>query len=126
MIVVSHILPALRASIAQQLVNTYGLKKIDVADKMAITPAAVTQYLGKIRGDSGAIILEESEASDLIKEIAEDIAKEETPADILLLKLCRACSKIRAEGLICSLHKEEMPTLRGIDTCACGLGLIET
>ncbi len=49
MIVVQSILPALRMEVTRQLIDNYGMRKTDAAAKMGITPAAVSQYLGKTR-----------------------------------------------------------------------------
>jgi predicted transcriptional regulator len=126
MIVVQYILPALRVAISRQLVNELNLKKSDAAKKMDVTPAAITQYLNKSRGDKAINVIENSERiSELITDLARDLAVNENPSDIQLLKLCRACQAIRSEGLICELHKEIMPSLQKIGICACSIGLVE-
>jgi len=125
MIVVQYILPALRVAIARELVERYGLRKMEVAERMDVTPAAITQYLNRSRGDAASKVIEgSSKVAGLVSDIARDLALGESPSDVLLMKLCLACQAARAEGLICDLHKEAMPSLRGIETCACSLGLI--
>jgi predicted transcriptional regulator len=126
-VVVQHILPSLRLEIAKKLIMEHGLKKTRVAQKMSVTPAAVTQYLKGSRGDSASTMIERSErVMSLVSDISGDIARGESPLDVLLLKMCRVCSAVRAEGLICDLHKEAMPGLRSIDSCACSLGLVSS
>ena len=125
MIVVQYILPALRAAIAKELIERYGLRKTEVADKMDVTPAAITQYLKRSRGETASGVVEgSSKIMDLVSEISRDLAEGDTPADQLLYKMCLACRAVRAEGLICELHMEAMPSLRRIESCACSLGLI--
>jgi len=124
MIVVQYILPALRTAIAKELIEKYGLRNTEVAEKMNVTPAAVTQYLNKSRGGIASTTIEgSSRVMGLVSEITRDLAEGESPADLLLLKLCRICQAVRAEGLICDLHREEMPSLRQV-SCACSLGLV--
>jgi predicted transcriptional regulator len=124
MIVVQYILPSLRVAVARELVDELGLKKTDAADKMNVTPAAVTQYLNMSRGEKATNVIEGSEKiKDLISDLATDLVNEESPSDLQLMKMCRACQEIRAEGLICELHKEAMPSLRTLDICTCALGL---
>jgi len=124
MIVVQYILPALRTAIAKELIEKYGLRNTEVAEKMNVTPAAVTQYLNKSRGGTASTTIEgSSRVMGLVSEITRDLAEGESPADLLLLKLCRICQAVRAEGLICDLHREEMPSLRQV-SCACSLGLV--
>jgi hypothetical protein len=126
MVVVQYILPALRVAISRQLVNELGLKRSEAAKKMDVTPAAITQYLNKSRGDKAIDVIESSERlNELIVDLARDLAEDESLSDIQLLKLCRACQAIRSEGLICELHKEIMPSLQKIGVCACSLGLVE-
>lgn len=124
MIVVQYILPALRVAVARELVEEHGLKKTKVAQMMEVTPAAVTQYLNSSRGDLASNVIEgSSEVGSLVSEIANDLAVEETAPDALLMKVCKTCHTIRAEELICELHKEVMPSLKKIESCACSLGL---
>ncbi len=124
MVVVQHILPALRLEITRELVEKYGMKRTDAAAKMGITPAAVTQYLSRARGGSATNLLEGSgKVMELVNELSRDIAAGESPLDILILKLCRACSAARSEGLICQLHRESMPGLVDLKDCSCALNL---
>ncbi len=124
MIVVQHILPALRLEITRELVEKYGMRKADAAGKMGVTPAAVSQYLNRSRGGSATPIIEGSVAvMGLVDDISRDIASGESPLDILLLKLCRACAAARTEGLICDLHKESLPGLGEVKGCSCSLNL---
>ncbi len=123
-IVVQHILPTLRLEIARELVEKYGMKRSDAANKMGVTPAAITQYLSRARGGSAATLIEGSgKVMELIDEISADIAGSESAIDVLLLKLCKACAAARSEGLICELHREAMPGLNDIRGCTCSLNL---
>lgn len=125
MIVVRYILPALRVAIAKELIEKYGLRRTEVAEKMDITPAAVTQYLKRSRGGMASTMVEgSSRVMDLVSDITRDLAQGESPADMLLLKVCLACRAVRAEELICDLHKEAMPSLREVETCACSPGFV--
>jgi uncharacterized protein len=124
MVVVQHILPALRLEITRELVEKYGMKRSDAALKMGITPAAVTQYLSRTRGGSATNLLEgNGKVMELVGDLSRDIAAGESPIDVLLLKLCRACATARSEGLICQLHKESMPGLLYLKGCSCTLNL---
>jgi len=125
MIVVQYVLPAMRTAIARELIEKYGLRNTEVAERMDVTPAAITQYLNKSRGETASMTIKgSSRVMGLVSEITRDLAEGESPADLLLLKMCRACQAVRAEGLICELHREEMPSLRQV-SCACSLGLVD-
>ncbi|MBS7638348.1 transcriptional regulator [Candidatus Bathyarchaeota archaeon] len=124
-VTVQYILPALRVAISKELINTYKMRKAEVAAKMDLTPAAITQYLKRSRGDAASAAIERSgRVKELIYDISRDIAEGVSPPDLLLMKLCRICRAARDEGLICEAHMEMMPSLRGIETCACSWGPI--
>ena len=124
MVIVQHILPALRLEITRQLVEIHGIRKGDAARKMGVTAAAVSQYLTGARGTSASTIINNSETMmSLLEEISEDIATGKSSLDILLLKLCSVCVVARNEGLICDLHKEAVPGLSEVRGCSCSLNL---
>jgi len=126
MIVVQYILPSLRVAIARELVDELGLKKGEAAGRMNVTPAAITQYLNKSRGEKSMYLIEGSERiKDLVSDLAADLMNDESPADHQLMKLCRTCQAIRSDGLICELHKEVMPSLKELPICTCSLGLVD-
>ncbi len=120
MVVAQYILPALRVEITKELVEDHGLKKKEAAVKMGVTPAAVTQYLNRSRG---SVATEVISRSPRVSEISRDLVRGDVPADAILMKMCMACHEIRAERLMCELHKEEMPSLRHLESCACSLDL---
>ena len=125
MMVVQYILPALRVEIAKELSGDYDLKNADIARKMDVTPAAVTQYLNRTRGgDASDLIKESDKVMGVVSEIAKDIVNEESPPDMLLMKLCKACVTVRTERLMCEIHMDSMPSLKGLESCACSLGLV--
>ena len=43
-------LPAIRKEIAESMINVYGLSQRETAEKLCISPAAVSQYLSGKRG----------------------------------------------------------------------------
>jgi predicted transcriptional regulator len=125
MMVVQYILPALRVEIAKELSGDYELKNADIARKMDVTPAAVTQYLNRTRGGEASDLIKDSgKVMGVVSEIAKDIVNDESPPDMLLLKLCKACVTVRTEKLMCQIHMDSMPSLKGLESCACSLGLV--
>lgn len=112
MIVVKYVLPAIRALMMRDLIEKHGMRKIDASAKMAVTPAAVTQYM---KGERGSIFIEgiskSERAMQIVSELAEALVKDEVPMDAVISKLCEACTLIRSEGTICKLHQKELPAL---------------
>jgi predicted transcriptional regulator len=125
MMVVQYILPALRVEIAKELSGDYDLRNADIARKMDVTPAAVTQYLNRTRGGEASDLIKDSgKVMGVVSDIAKDIVNEESPPDMLLMKLCKACLAVRSEKLMCKIHMDSMPSLKGLESCACSLGLV--
>jgi hypothetical protein len=117
MIVVQYILPTLRALVMKDLIKEHGLRKIDVSKKMELTPAAITQYTKGNRG--GAFtdrIVKSKKAMKVVSDLAEALAKGGISGEDAISKLCEACATIRADGIVCGLHREEAPGLKG-STC---------
>lgn len=117
MIIVKHVLPAVRVLVAKELMEKYGMRKIDASTKMELTPAAITQYF---KGERGVTFLgnmaKSEEIMKKVSKLAEAIAKEESPVEEIIEQLCGICGAIRSEELLCELHKEELPALQ---KCKC-------
>ena len=106
--VVKYILPAMRVLIMNELMEKHGLRKIDVAEKMSLTPAAVTQYSKGVRGSSCVKEISESEAiMKKISEISRAVADDEANFESIMNNMCEICRLIRSEKLICKLHANE-------------------
>jgi len=105
MTVVRYVLPAIRVLIMKNLMEKYGMRKIDVSAKMGLTPAAITQYM---KGERGAAFVEKiaksEETMKTLSELVEALAEENVSTEILMDKLCKACMTIRSEG-ICRVHQ---------------------
>jgi uncharacterized protein len=98
------VVPALRAMVARELMEDYGLKQEQVAARLGVTQAAVSKYRHQVRGE--AIQLESApEVRGISKEIASMLSKSPDPIAVSQ-KLCQACTDIRALGLMCeTCHK---------------------
>ena len=119
-VVVQYVLPAIRVVVARELIEKHGLKRIEVAEKMEMTPAAITQYLKKVRGGVGVNTVKSSErAIKILSEITDGLVKDEATVHEILGKICEACRVIMSEGLICTMHKEVMPVLERSEVCEC-------
>lgn len=107
--VVKYVLPAIRVLITKELMEKYDLRKIDVAEKMYLTPAAVTQYSKGIRGSS--CVEEISGSEEIMKKISElsgvIAADDKANFESVIDNMCEVCKLIRSEKLICKLHANE-------------------
>lgn len=98
------VVPALRAMVARELIEEYGLKQEQVAKRLGVTQAAVSKYRHQVRGE--AVQLESApEVQSISRDIASLLSKSPNPIAVSQ-KLCQACTDIRALGLMCeTCHK---------------------
>jgi len=83
-----------------ELTEKHGMKRSDVAEKMGITPVAVTQYLNHTRGDAAIKLINSSEeAVKLIAKIADYLANSKSSMNDVLSSICEVCRIIRVSGL---------------------------
>lgn len=115
---VQYVLPAFRVLIAKELVEKHGLRRVRAAEKMGITPAAVTQYLEKVRGDAAVKMVEGSdEVMKIVSKLAGDLADDKASVNDVLSNICNACWIMRSKHLICEMHKEILPALKESEIC---------
>lgn len=118
-IIVKHVLPAIRVLVMKELIEKYNIRKIDVSTKMELTPAAITQYL---KGERGTALLNEigrsGEAMKRVSKLAEILAKNDVAIEGVVEQLCDICATIRSEEIICELHQKDLPALKG---CKCSI-----
>lgn len=119
-IMVQYVLPALRVLIAKELVEKHGLSRVSAAEKMDLTPAAITQYLKKARGETAVQLVESSdEAVKIISEMANDLARGDASVYDVLQSICKTCQIMRSKGLLCEMHKDILPALKKREVCEC-------
>lgn len=101
------VIPALRAMIARELMEDYGMKQESVAKSLGVTQAAVSKYRHQVRGE--AVELEGAEeVRKMSNEIAASIAKHSSTL-VVAQKFCQACTDIRALGLMCETCRRVDP-----------------
>ncbi|WP_342304558.1 helix-turn-helix domain-containing protein [Methanolobus sp. ZRKC5] len=93
--IVWDVLPAIRAAIAEELVNC-GLSQQEVAKELDMAPSAVSQYLSKKRGYR---IVFGEDIKKSIRVLAEDM--KENRVDDLAERICSICRQLREDGQQC-------------------------
>jgi|WetSurMetagenome_2_1015567.scaffolds.fasta_scaffold1100895_2 uncharacterized protein len=86
-----YVLPQIRADIARELVKG-GMSQKEAAEKLGITPAAVSQYLSKKR--AGKIKLPKDYRS-LIEAAVKEI-RDSNSDEAISVTICKCCAKSRA------------------------------
>ncbi len=103
------VIPALRAMVASELMEGYGMKQQLVASRLGVTQAAVSKYRHLVRGEAVRL-----GSSDEVQTISHDIASSlagENPDPIeVSKKFCQACTDIRALGLMCETCRKVDPS----------------
>jgi len=114
-LVVGKILPALRASVVKELSVKYDMKQSEIAKKLGITQASVSQYLSSARAGGTKV----TESFPKIKTYADTISKRIVAGESRYewsVVLCEACKDIRSDEEFCRMHRIAS-NLSGCDIC---------
>ena len=87
-------LPIIRKGIAVSMINEYGLSQKETAEKLGISPAAVSQYLSGKRGKMNVV---DKELCKKINVSAERIIQQGD--EILVSETCRLCKIFTSKNL---------------------------
>ena len=117
-IVYKSALPALRAMVAKRLREEYDLTQQQVAERLGITQASVSNYARKARG-----VMVNFETDPTVAKAADKIAMALADAKPDKLKaltiMTDVCDYVRFNHLMCSLHRELEPgfQVEGCEAC---------
>jgi predicted transcriptional regulator len=114
-LVVGKILPTLRASVVKELSGKYAMKQSEIAKRLGITQASVSQYLSATRAGNTKLIESFPQINTYAQEIAKRIMAGETKYEWYGV-LCKACRDIRDNEEFCKLHRVSA-NLGGCDIC---------
>ena len=92
--IVWHGLPVLRKEITRCMINDFGLNETEAAEKLGVTPAAVSQYLN---GKRGKINITDVEVLHEINISTERIIYNGTGT--VVPELCRLCKLFSSKNL---------------------------
>ncbi len=108
-------IPAIRALIARRLMTVYGLTQKQVADKLGITQAAVSNYINGKRGITFKVE-DYPEVEHGIQTLTEALAKGKDDESTIMTRMTEICDYIRLQRLMCAPHKALEP---GLDVTSC-------
>ena len=109
-VAVKSVVPAIKATLAKELIEMHGLRQQEVASLLGVTQAAVSQYARSVRG--GALRIEkDNEVRMLTMEIVTLLANDRLPPMELAIKFCELCRTVRSKRLMCRLHRRLEPSL---------------
>ena len=104
-----EIIPSIRASIALILIDEYKLSKYEAAKLLGVTPAAVTNYVNRRRGDRFVAKLMSTESSkSMLREAAEIVlsmsrGSQESAARLQMIT-CELCSSVNEVAQAVGCH----------------------
>ncbi|MCW1296946.1 MAG: hypothetical protein OH319_04665 [Candidatus Parvarchaeota archaeon] len=103
--IAKNFLPYVRGYLVRELVKEYGMKKIEVAKKFALTKGAVSHYVNKKRGREDKFFERFGFVEIELKRIAKRISKENLNSGEIIYCICGLCKKIRSSRKFCEHHK---------------------
>jgi predicted transcriptional regulator len=120
---VRSIVPAVRALVAKELRQGYGMKQNDIARLLGVTQSAVSQYARDTRGR--ALDIDQIQGVRLVvTDMATKLASDGLSPRELNLRYCSACRIVRETRVLCDLHRKLDPgfNVEGCDACMPGNG----
>lgn len=102
-IIVWYVIPTIRSELAKELLNL-GMKQKQISEILDITQPAVSQYISDKRGHG---IKFENDVQDMIKDFANDLVEGKATQMDIIPKMCEICKKIKAEEVVCQIHKDK-------------------
>jgi predicted fused transcriptional regulator/phosphomethylpyrimidine kinase/predicted transcriptional regulator len=122
-IVVERLLPTLRVELARDL-SDRGLTQADIADRLGVTQAAVSNYLS---GDPAVEerFVENERFQRTVERIGAGFADGSTDGYEALAETMELVRAFEDRGPICAVHEAEMPALEGLGCDLCVRGADE-
>lgn len=99
-VIALQVLPSIRSELARILMERHGLSQREIAERLGLSKAAVSQYVSEKRGQS-------RDFPDDIRVELESLAgvlASGAPVDRSLGMLCSTCKDIQESGFLCELH----------------------
>ncbi len=121
-IVSKSALPALRAMVSKRLTEDYGMTQQEVAARLGVTQASVSNYARKARGMMLDLEVDKNIAS-AADHVAMLLASDKPDQREALRLMTDVCDYVRFNHLLCTLHVELEPGFKtdGCDACLGGL-----
>lgn len=102
-IVVWYVIPSIRSELAKELLKL-GMKQKEISQLLDITQPAVSQYISDKRGHG---LKFDERTQNMIKILAKDLMEQNLNQGDVIRRVCDICKHIKAEEIICQLHKEK-------------------
>lgn len=117
---VKSVIPAIKAIMAKEMVETHSLKQTQVAKILGISQSAVSKYTLQVRGHIISID-DIEEIRPLINKMINLLLNGTYQRAELLKFFCKTCIIIRKKSLMCKFCKKTDPKIK-IEECGFCLG----
>lgn len=117
-IVSKSALPAFRAMVSKRLTDDYDLTQQEVAVRLGVTQASVSNYARKARGMMVDLEIDENIAKAADK-VAELLASDKPDQREALRLMTEVCDYVRFNHTLCALHEELEPGFKTEGCYAC-------
>jgi predicted transcriptional regulator len=123
-IAVKSVIPAIKATLAKELVETYSLTQNQAAEILGISQSAVSKYTKQVRGH--VIEIDDiEEIRPLINSMINLLVKENLKRAEFLKLFCKICMEIRAKGLMCKFCQKTDPKIKMEECGFCSIYMHE-
>ncbi len=112
-IVVWYVIPSIRSELAKELLKL-GMKQKAISELLDITQPAVSQYISDKRGHG---IKFDEKTQSMIRIFAKDLMDQNLGQADIIRRICDICKNVKAEEIICQLHKEKDKIPVGCNAC---------
>ncbi len=102
-LVIKIVLPTIRATIARDLIEKYGMSQNEVSEKLGVTQPAICQYMSG-KHAFWSEISKNAEVKGLINKIEESIMSDGFDPVDTISKICDTCEIIRSSEEFCKIH----------------------
>ena len=116
-VMVSEVLPGVRAMVARKLVEDHGFSQKIAAEKLGTTQPAISQYKRELRGHRIKILKSNQKLLGMINSLAKRTASGEIDKDHVSLEFCVICKYMKSSGLACEIHRRAHPSLENCRIC---------
>ncbi|MDI6708900.1 MAG: helix-turn-helix domain-containing protein [Candidatus Thermoplasmatota archaeon] len=104
-IIVSKIIPIIRACIVNALGSEHKLKQTEIARRLGITQASVSQYFSSARATDKSILKLFPEVRAKASRIAKDVIEGKLEKSDIVFLVCSLCSELRKKSKFCKYHR---------------------
>jgi len=102
--IVQIILPAVRALFAKELMEKHNLTQQEVAAKISVSQAAISQYRRDVRGFKVKFLQKDKDVINYISDVSSKIVSNNLSFVELHEEFCNLCKLIRKKKIICESH----------------------